>query len=177
MTNMKLSCRILLADDEPLSLREDATHKVYSNFTVVRKEYVYTIFKTRENDKTYHVNITKVRSRADLLNSIGLLRDIISNRFSFGKTWKINNLTCSFCAGFEIPLPDVFDKLRKESCVKKIRFNPERFPGMFVTFEANTVLVFSTGKMVIIGAKTESAAEHSVGLIMDFLKQYKSEQM
>ena len=46
---------------------------------------------------------------------------------------------------------------------------------MFVTFEANTVLIFSTGKMVIIGAKTEDAAEHSLGLVIDILKQYRAE--
>ena len=33
---------------------------------------------------------------------------------------------------------------------------------MFVSFEANTVLIFSTDRMVIIGAKTEDAAEHSL---------------
>ena len=57
-----------------------------------------------------------------------------------------------------------------------MRFNPERFPGMFVSLEASTILIFSTGRMIIIGAKTEDSAEHSLDLIMDFLKQYKSEQ-
>ena len=114
MTNIKLSCTIILADEGPLSLNKDVSQKVFSNFTVVRKQYVYTIFKTRRNDKSYHVNITKVPSRADIEISLSLLTDIIINRFSV-KTWEINNLTCSFRAGFEIPLPDVFDKLRKES--------------------------------------------------------------
>ncbi len=175
MTNIKLSCTIILADEGPLSLNKDVSQKVFSNFTVVRKQYVYTIFKTRGNNKSYHVNITKVPSRADIKISLSLLTDIISNRFSV-QTWEINNLTCSFRAGFEIPLPDVFDKLRKESYVKKVRFNPERFPGMFVTFEANTVLIFSTGKMVIIGAKSEDAVKHSLDFIIDFLKQYKSDR-
>ena len=176
MTNIKFSCTIILIDEGPLSLNKDVPRKVFSNFTVVRKQYVYTIFKTRKNDKSYHVNITKVPSRADVKISLSLLTDIISNRF-YVKSWEINNLTCSFRTNFEIPLPDVFDKLRKENCVKKIRFNPERFPGMFVTFKANTVLIFSTGKMVIIGAKTEDAANHSLDLIMKFLNQYKNEQM
>ena len=48
---------------------------------------------------------------------------------------------------------------------------------MFVTFEANTVLIFSTGKMVIIGAKTEDAAEHNLDLVIDFLKQHKAERL
>ena len=176
MTNIKFSCTIILIDEGPLSLNKDVARKVFSNFTVVRKQYVYTIFKTRKNDKSYHVNITKVPSRADVEISLSLLTDIISNHF-YVKTWEINNLTCSYRADFEIPLPDVFDKLRKESYVKKIRFNPERFPGMFVTFEANTVLIFSTGKMVIIGAKTEDTAEHSLDLVIDFLKQYRAERL
>ena len=48
---------------------------------------------------------------------------------------------------------------------------------MCVTFEANTVLIFSTGKMVIIGAKTEDAAKHSLGLVIIFLKQYRAERL
>ena len=118
MTNIKFSCTIILIDGGPLSLNKDVARKVFSNFTVVRKQYVYTIFKTRKNDKSYHVNITKVPSRADVEISLSLLTDIISNRF-YVKTWEINNLTCSYRADFEIPLPDVFDKLWKESYVKK----------------------------------------------------------
>ena len=60
--------------------------------------------------------------------------------------------------------------------MKKIRFNPEHFPGMFVSFEANTVLIFSTGKMVIIGVKSEDAAKHSLDFIIDFFKRYKSDR-
>ena len=51
-----------------------------------------------------------------------------------------------------------------------MRFNPEQFPGMFVPLEANTILIFSTGRMIIIGAKTEDSAERSLDLIMDFFK-------
>ena len=57
-----------------------------------------------------------------------------------------------------------------------MRFNPERFPGMCVSLEANTILIFSTGRMIIIGAKTEDSAERSLDWIMDFLKQYKAER-
>ena len=175
VSNIKFSCTIILTDEAPLSLNKDVERKVFSNFTVVRKKYVYTIFKTRNNDKTYHVNITKVPSREDIEISLSKLTDIISNRF-YVKTWKINNLTCSFRADFEIPLLDVFEKLQKKSFVKKMRFNPERFPGMFVSLEANTILIFSTGRMIIIGAKTEDSAERSLDLIMDFFKQYKAER-
>ena len=57
MTNIKFSCTIILIDEGPLSLNKDVPRKVFSNFTVVRKQYVYTIFKTGKNDKSYHVNL------------------------------------------------------------------------------------------------------------------------
>ena len=140
----------------------------------MRKKYIYTIFKTGNNDKTYHLNITKVPSREDIEISLSKLADIISNRF-YMKKWKINNLTCSFHADFEIPLLDVFEKLQKKSFVKNA-INLERFPSMFVSLEANTILIFSTGRMIIIGAKTEDSAKRSLDLIMDFFKQYKAER-
>ena len=90
VSNIKFSCTIILSDGGPLSLNKDVERKVFSNFTVVRKQYVYTIFKTRKNDKSYHVNITKVPSLADVEISLSLLTDIISNRF-YVKTWEINN--------------------------------------------------------------------------------------
>ena len=65
VTNIKFSCTIILIDGGPLSLNKDVARKVFSNFTVVRKQYIYTIFKTPKNDK-YHINITKVPSRADV---------------------------------------------------------------------------------------------------------------
>ena len=68
---------------------------------------------------------------------------------------------------------DVFDRLEKESFVKKVRFNPERFPGMFVTFESNTILLFSSGKMVVIGANSEDSILLSLEKIVSYFTQYK----
>ena len=66
---------------------------------VVRKKYVYTIFKTRNNDKTFHVNITKVPLREDIEISLSKLVDIISNCF-YEKT-----LMCIYTALIESEVP------------------------------------------------------------------------
>lgn len=176
VSNVKLSCSIDLLDGSAITLNKDVDKKRFSNFTVVRKKYVYIIFKRRKISEGYHVNITKVPSTAQIQASIDELSNIITNKFVV-KSYKIENLTCSFDVGFNIPLMDVFDRVEKKSYVKKARFNPERFPGMFVTFESSTVLLFSSGKMVIIGANTFDSVDHSLKLIMSCLNEYKPVQI
>lgn len=176
VSNIKLSCTINLLDEKTISLNKEVEKSFHGNFTVVRKKYIYTIFKRRENRDDYHVNITKVPSTSQIETSIEELSNIITNSFIV-QSYKIDNMTCSFDAGCHIPLMGVFDDLKKESFVKRIRFNPERFPGMFVTFESNTILLFSSGKMVIIGAKNIHSVEDNVGKILHFLNHYKAAQV
>ena len=177
VSNVKLSCTISLADGAPLALNKEVDVRHCRNFTVVRRKHVYIIFKKQGDDKSYHVNITKIPSAAQIQSSIDDLDGIIINSFAV-TTWKVENLTCSLDAGFNIPLMHIFEPLQRKSFVKRLRFNPERFPGMFVTFESNTFLLFSSGKMVIIGADNEEGIRHNFRLLMPFLKdQYKEVQI
>ena len=176
ISNIKLSCKIDLLDETTISLNKEADTRSHGNFTVVKKRYVYIIFKKRKNKQSYHVNITKVPSSAEIMSSIDQLSRIITNNFIV-KSYNIENMTCSFDAGFNIPVIKVFDQLEKKSFVKKARFNPERFPGIFVTFEFNTILLFSSGKMVIIGANDMQSVEDSLDKILHFLKPYKALQI
>ena len=172
VSNVKLSCAIELLDGESIILNKEVNKKCYSNFTVVRKKYVYIIFKRRNKANVFHVNITKVPSIEQVKTSIEELNSIITNNFIV-RSHKIENLTCSYDAGFNIPLIDAFDQIKQKSYVKKVRFNPERFPGMFVSFDSITLILFSSGKMVIIGAKNTENTLHCLKLIMTFLNQYK----
>ncbi len=38
---------------------------------------------------------------------------------------------------------------------KNLKYNNEKFPGLFVKFETGTVILFHSGKLVIVGCKTE----------------------
>ena len=36
----------------------------------------------------------------------------------------------------------------------KIKYNNQKFPGLFITFERGTAIIFHSGKIVIVGCKT-----------------------
>ena len=86
----------------------------------------------------------------------------------------MENLTCSLNVGFKIPLMDVFEQITKEPFVKRVRLNPERFPGMFITLDFCTFLLFSSGKMIIIGASTIDNIQRGIQIIMTMLNPYKN---
>ena len=159
-----------------MTLHKEVNAKQFSNFTVVRHKYVYVIFRKKKNKKrrqhSYHVNITKVPSTAQIESAIVELSNVIASDFVV-KSCRVENLTCSSDIGFAVPLLDAFDQLKEKSFVRKLRFNPERFPGMFVTLESNTVLLFSSGKIVIIGANNQDSVKLSIGLIKSVLDCFK----
>ena len=145
---------------------------------MVKKTYVYIIFKSRRNSKSYHVNITKIPRTEEIRPSIEELNSVITNDFIV-TSYRVENLTYSLDVGYALPLMDVFELIKRKNAdiVKKVRFNPERFPGMFVTLESGTVLVFSSGKMVIIGANTSEKMRSSLNSILTFVQQYKPSQI
>ena len=143
---------------------------------MVKKTYVYIIFKSRRNSKSYHVNITKIPRTEEIQPSIEELNSVITNDFVV-TSYKVENLTYSLDVGYALPLMDIFELIKRESIVRKIRFNPERFPGMFVTLESSTILVFSSGKMVIIGVNTAEKMRRGLNSILTFVQQYKPPQI
>ena len=178
VSNVKLSCSIDLLEGDRIVLNKDLKNTSHSNFTVVKKTYVYTIFKSRRNPKSYHVNITKIPCTEEIGPSIEELNSVITNDFVV-TSYKVENLTYSLDVGYALPLMDIFELIKRESVdiVRKIRFNPERFPGMFVTLESGTVLVFSSGKMVIIGVNTAEKMRHGLNSILTLVQRYKPMQI
>lgn len=172
LSNVKLSCLIKLDKGEVFSIDEDEVGlKRCSNFLVVKRRFVYTIFKTKKNARKYHINITKIPSEKEINDALSNLNRVIKSKFCI-LHWRKENITCSINTNREIPLFQVFSLLKKQPYVKKLKFIPDRFPAMFVSMEQNTVLMFSTGKMVIIGGKTKNDALNSVTILINFLQRH-----
>nr|CAD2205497.1 unnamed protein product [Meloidogyne enterolobii] len=95
--------------------------------------------------------------------AIGHFVDIISSASSLPirmRGFKIQNVVSSFAFPGHINLPALYDTMRIAPptwLAKHISYNPEFFPGMclrLVDFRT-VVLVFTTGKCIITGARTE----------------------
>ena len=185
ISNIKISCVIAIKNANLLLLNSDDKNvKYFGNFIVVRRNnFVYSIFKKRKqlageknkekkggNTVLYHINITKIPSPEQIASSVDNLKNVIRNKYLV-MTKIINNVTCTYDTKLSsIPLLDLIEELKEKiPSVKRVRFNPERFPGMFISFPDNTLLIFSSGKMVVIGGKSERVNLHSISKMVNFL--------
>ena len=57
----------------------------------------------------------------------------------------LDNVTATYDIGYKL----ILDK--STACFSKCNYNIERFPGMHVKYKSATVIVFSSGKLNILG--------------------------
>ena len=55
------------------------------------------------------------------------------------------------------------------------RYDPEKFLGVFLKVKKCSALIFSSGKIVIIGASREEDTKQGIKTIFKLLKKYKAE--
>ncbi len=85
----------------------------------------------------------------------------------FKKEYKIENVVASADLHVNVPLEKVSRKL------PNTEYTPEQFPGLVLKLEKEgiTALVFSTGKIVCTGTKSEDDVERAVKLVMRELRK------
>ena len=117
--------------------------KEYSNFLVIKKKYTYTLFASG------HVNITGI-SRTSLVQPAC---DYICNLFSTIEKCPhtVDNISAITVVPHKINLRQL---IKIDSPNFTTSFNTEIFPGLFMRTSTATVIVFRSGKLVIVGAKT-----------------------
>jgi TATA-box binding protein (TBP) (component of TFIID and TFIIIB) len=108
------------------------------------------------------VNITKIKNFNEIEESIISLRDIglVADRSSM----KIDNITGSIDLKKEIHIENLINSIRtsKDRNFKsiKITFNNEKFPGVFLKqVRVGTIIIFYSGKVVLVGCKTREDLE------------------
>lgn len=70
---------------------------------------------------------------------------------------KINNLVCNAKIELNVPLESIFLNFD----TPQVEYEPEQFPALICKLYGVTILLFSTGSMVITGAKTIEEAEEA----------------
>lgn len=152
ITNIKLSLKTsYICLDSVRKQLDNKEIKCYSNFIVLRDKYTYIIFKSKDL-VTNHINVTKIGKFEDVPESIikilSLLQVIEQKRV-------VDNITVSLNLHKEINLnclPDFSSIIAKS-------YNTEKFPGVFLKFDCGTIILFHTGKCILIGVKKESDIE------------------
>ena len=184
ISNVKLSCKVRIFNDNNISFNRDIPIKQYNNFSVIKTKYTYIIFTKTKTNRTFHVNITKIPSLDHISKAIDELNNIINENFSV-ENFKIENITCLHILNNNINLLETFNNLNKnqyvisqdseeKNIVIQARYNPEKFPGIFLKLRNCSVLIFSSGKLVVIGATSEEEAKKGIFSILKFLKNLEN---
>ena len=156
--NIKLSAKIPGKSLENIQKSFTNIKKTYNNFIVVQPDQSDVIFcffkypttgkikKYREN----HVNITNVKSFHGIKDAISILSINLSIPIKSIK-FKIDCITAtSTIVNRKLDI----EKFLINNRDLKTQFNQEKFPGLFVYVEKCTLILFNSGKIVIIGVKS-----------------------
>ena len=96
-----------------------------------------------------HVNVTKLTKFLDIARSIEIIKNLIKFPKESTFTYKVDNLTAVGKFKTNVNLLQTIEKCN----IGLTRFNPEKFPGLFIKSGKGTLILFSTGSFVIVGGK------------------------
>ncbi len=148
IANVKVSIKTsaLVLDNVIIKCTENNLYcKNYNNFLVVKDLYTYIIFKRNSNNEN-HINITKIPNLDSVSNSIQRIQDL-TNCLVLSQT--IDNIIASTACKKQLNLQLI------STLFSNVKYNNEKFPGLFIKFKTGTVILFHSGKIVIVGSKNE----------------------
>lgn len=152
ISNIKLSFKISLS---PLDIVEETlqksliTYKKYHNYIVFKvSKFHCVLFKENIKNDSNHLNVTKI----NFFSEISVIRSQIESLFSCSiKSEHIDNIMAT--SQYKQVLDLNF--LARNSLCNIAKYNPETFPGLFIKFKEGTMILFHSGKIVIVGCKQE----------------------
>lgn len=155
IANVKVSCKVkhLPLDIVKNRLETFGVVNCYNNYLVLKAKYTYIIFKTK--DKGFpinHINITKIPNTSLVKEAVSDIENILGCE-TFDLV--IDNITGSAKLDKKIDLIQI----TKEKKFEKIKYNNQKFPGLFLKLERGTAIIFHSGKIVIVGCRKEEDIE------------------
>jgi len=109
------------------------------------KDFNFIIFKTGIKGQN-HINVTNLRLDSD----IQIVESILRDQFHFEI---LDVITDNIVAKSSLMKKIDLSKIPEKGAFSEIKYNPERFPGLFIKFRPGTCIVFHSGKIVIVGCK------------------------
>ena len=151
ISNVKISFTI----EKPLLWKESIIEKCElnnvnppikkKNIIVFKYEYTFCIFEKKNN--SLHFNVSGIKHYEEVQNFHIFFKIFFPN--SIILNLKIDNLTATFNVKQRLNL------LKLYNLSEKVKYNPERFPGLFLKDCGKTCLIFKNGKIIILGCKTK----------------------
>jgi Transcription factor TFIID (or TATA-binding protein, TBP) len=155
IANVKISLKtskIFLDNVCSIAAEKNLYCKNYKNFIVLKSKFTYIIFKSKEEQSESHINITKIPNIESILEAIETIKSLITCSI---KSYKIDNII----ATTSLQRPINLASISTSGKFKKLKYNNEKFPGIFLKFTLGTVILFHSGKLVIVGCKSVHSVE------------------
>lgn len=153
--NIKISVKIkplVLNNVVNLLASKGISFKIYSNFvTFKNRHFTYVLFKKGKR-KNCHINITQIQTLQLIKKALESIEDLLTCKVI---SYKVDNIIATSDVSRKISLSEII----KKNSFDVIKYNNEVFPGLFIKFKEGTVILFHSGKIVIVGCKTLESIE------------------
>jgi len=156
LANVKISVKttpLVLNIVSEIAKSKNIVSKQFPNFVVLKATYTYIIFKTNKQGEN-HINITKIPTTSHIESAVDFIKHLLNCRI---KSVSIDNIIATSNILCE-KKPNLIQVIESNS-FENIKYNNEKFPGIFIKFNSGTVILFSSGALVILGCKTEASIE------------------
>ena len=108
-------------------------------------KYIFSFCFFEKKTEYIHVNATGIKKEEDIPNfKIFFYNNILKEEIH---NFKIDNITASFSINKDLNLNTIFNSF------ENVKYNPERFPGLFLKHNSSTAVIFRNGKINILGCK------------------------
>jgi hypothetical protein len=153
IANVKISLKtshLFLDNVTSTALENNLYCKSYQNFVVVKSTYTFIIFKSKIGSTENHINITKIPSCCKIEEAVNIFQSLFQCTI---RCMTVDNIiaTAKLPCGVKVDLLNI----AKSKKFASIKYNNELFSGMFIKFPEGTIIIFHSGKFVIVGCKNE----------------------
>lgn len=127
----------------------------HSNFVVIREKYTYNLFQSG------HLNVSGVSGFKPIWDAVANILQIIPGATRISAV-KIDNISATSWIPHQIDLRKLLHKIEPSvSC----SLNTTLFPGLFAKTKCGTVIIFRSGKLVIVGCKSIRQMSFTMGQV------------
>ena len=124
--------------------------QLHNNFLVVKSKFTFIIFKPKFECITHtnHVNITKIPNLSCINDAVKEIERLM-NCETFNLT--VDNISATSKHPMKLNLLQIVI----DNKFGYIKYNNQAFPGLFLKFRSGTAIIFHSGKLNIVGCKSE----------------------
>lgn len=106
------------------------------------------MFKENLSLQNNHLNVTRIKSVEEIEDVKKIVSKILKRKVIY---IKIDNIMATSAMNHPISLQN----LAQNQLRTIAKFNIETFPGLFLKYKEGTIILFHSGKIVIVGCRSE----------------------